>query len=152
MKKTNILFTKLIESKNKASHEELDIFFEGLDSVDINEISGEWVVKYICAREAKTFWEKLIKYFPVFKVYSKDFSDMNNVKAWIFRILKIKFYFPGANAILKNINYRGKFSTSMVYKHLPIIDNFRKIDEDTIMGIMEVKGKTALYFYLKKIK
>lgn len=54
--------------------------------------------------------------------------------------------------ILRTIKFRDKISTSMIYNFLPMIDNFRKVDENTVMGITEVKGETSVYFYLKKLR
>ena len=62
----------------------------------------------------------------------------------------IKFSVPGTSAILRKIEFRNKISTSMVYNYLPMIDNFRKLDDNTVMGIMEEKGKVSVYFYLKR--
>lgn len=59
------------------------------------------------------------------------------------------------------IEFRGKVSATMVYDGVPIFDHFRKVDDNTIMGIMN--GKTApgfppivenghyYYFYLERI-
>lgn len=38
----------------------------------------------------------------------------------------------------------------MIYNYLPMIDNFRKVDSDTVMEITEIKGKVSVYFYLNK--
>ncbi len=38
----------------------------------------------------------------------------------------------------------------MIYNYLPIIDHFRKIDDNTLLGAMGYKGKVVLYFYLFK--
>ena len=37
------------------------------------------------------------------------------------------------------MDYRGKASASMIYDQKPIIDIFRKIDEDTMLGVMDIK-------------
>lgn len=59
---------------------------------------------------------------------------------------------PMTGTILRTIKFRDKISTSMIYNFLPMIDNFRKVDENTVMGITEVKGETSVYFYLKKLR
>ncbi|MFH1029996.1 MAG: DUF4334 domain-containing protein [bacterium] len=33
-----------------------------------------------------------------------------------------------------------------------VVLNFRKVDNGAVMGIMEVKGKVSVYFYLERIK
>jgi len=51
-------------------------------------------------------------------------------------------------ARLRPVEYRGVVSTAMVYDDLPIIDNFRKLDEDTLFGAMDLRGSDAPYFFL----
>lgn len=55
-----------------------------------------------------------------------------------------------SRARLYNAEYREKVSAAMVYDQLPIIDNFRKIDENTLMGAMDIKGyfSRKTYFFL----
>ncbi|WP_211232471.1 DUF4334 domain-containing protein [Thermocrispum municipale] len=51
-------------------------------------------------------------------------------------------------ARLRDVEYRGKVSAAMVYDHLPIIDNFRRVDEDTLLGAMDQRGAEQPYFFL----
>ena len=37
------------------------------------------------------------------------------------------------------IDFRGKQGVAMVYDDLPIIDHFRKVDENTVVGAMDYK-------------
>lgn len=52
------------------------------------------------------------------------------------------------------VEFRGESTASMVYDGQPVIDHFKRVDEVTLMGIMN--GKTSLvrdrhfYFYLVK--
>ena len=54
------------------------------------------------------------------------------------------------NARIREVRYRNKVSTAMIYNYLPIIDHFRRVDDNTLMGAMDLKGKIAIYFYLYK--
>jgi len=51
-------------------------------------------------------------------------------------------------AHLKMMNYRGKRSATMVYNSKPIHDHFRKIDENRVLGLMELKGEQEPYFFI----
>ncbi len=51
-------------------------------------------------------------------------------------------------ARLRRIEYRGVVSTSMVYDQLAIIDHFRRLDEDTLLGAMDLRNSPAPYFFL----
>ncbi|WP_018178769.1 DUF4334 domain-containing protein [Jongsikchunia kroppenstedtii] len=57
-------------------------------------------------------------------------------------------------ASLWMVEFRGEVTASMVYDGQPVIDHFKRIDDDTVMGIMN--GKTSLvrdahyYFFLRR--
>jgi len=45
-----------------------------------------------------------------------------------------------SKARLRQVEYRGKVSAAMVYDRVAIIDIFRKLDDDSVFGVMDVKG------------
>ncbi|MFE3192810.1 DUF4334 domain-containing protein [Nocardia sp. NPDC059240] len=51
-------------------------------------------------------------------------------------------------ARLRNLEFRGKTSAAMIYDQLPIIDIFRRVDEDTLLGVMDKRGLTEPYFFV----
>ncbi len=51
-------------------------------------------------------------------------------------------------ARLRMINYRGKTSATMSYDNLPINDVFRKVDDNTVLGIMDLKGMKQPFFFV----
>ncbi|KAA1416831.1 DUF4334 domain-containing protein [Nocardioides humilatus] len=53
-------------------------------------------------------------------------------------------------ARLRAVDYRGVVSAAMVYDHLPIIDVFRRVDADTLLGVMDLRGSTPYVFILEK--
>ena len=53
-------------------------------------------------------------------------------------------------ARLRTVALRGVSTAAMVYDQLPIIDVFRKIDDDTVIGAMDVRGTPQLYFFALK--
>jgi hypothetical protein len=53
----------------------------------------------------------------------------------------------GPVASLKTIVFAGVESTAMVYDDQPIVDYFRRIDEETIMGAMTIRGDDRVYFF-----
>ncbi|SEO79500.1 GXWXG protein [Amphibacillus marinus] len=60
-----------------------------------------------------------------------------------------------SKARLRLLDYRGKASASMVYDTKPIIDVFRKIDQDTLLGVMDMKQtkhKQAYFFSLERVR
>jgi len=36
----------------------------------------------------------------------------------------------------------------MIYDHLPIMDLFRKVDDNTLLGVMDLKGMQQPFFFV----
>lgn len=53
-------------------------------------------------------------------------------------------------ARMRMIAYRNKVTACMVYDHKAIIDAFVKIDDDTVLGIMDLKGDSQPYVFAMK--
>ncbi|NNH71606.1 DUF4334 domain-containing protein [Nocardia uniformis] len=53
-----------------------------------------------------------------------------------------------ARARLRDLGFRGISSAAMIYDHLPIIDIFRRVDEDTLLGVMDMRGLPEPYFFV----
>lgn len=51
-------------------------------------------------------------------------------------------------ARLRLIEHRGVVTTAMVYDDLAIIDMFRKVDADTALGVMDMRGLPLPYFFV----
>ena len=51
-------------------------------------------------------------------------------------------------ARLRDLEYRGVVSVAMVYDHLPIIDMFRQVDANTLLGVMDQRGMEQPYFFV----
>ena len=58
----------------------------------------------------------------------------------------LKTYESKARA--RMIEFRGKSSATMVYDEKPIHDHFRKISENMVLGIMDLKSITQPYFFI----
>lgn len=57
-------------------------------------------------------------------------------------------------ARLRQIAHRGVSTTAMIYDQLAIIDVFRKIDDNTVMGLMDFKdeqGPSSEFFVLYRV-
>lgn len=51
-------------------------------------------------------------------------------------------------ARLRTVEYRGVASAAMVYDRQPIIDAFRRVDESTVLGVMDLRGMRAPYVFI----
>lgn len=86
---------------------------------------------------ARKFAQRVINEEVKFNKYKFD---------WFYKIFKTNYPY----ARLRQIEYRGKVSAAMVYDELAIIDIFRKLDENTVLGVMDFKGKLgkSSYFFM----
>ncbi|MEN8719019.1 MAG: DUF4334 domain-containing protein [Oceanococcaceae bacterium] len=50
-------------------------------------------------------------------------------------------------ARMRSTEFRGKVTATMIYDGLPINDLFVKVDDDTVMGLMDLKGLEAPFFW-----
>jgi hypothetical protein len=53
-----------------------------------------------------------------------------------------------SHARLRPIEVRGVVTATMLYDHLPVHDAFRKVDENTVLGLMDAKGSARPYLFL----
>lgn len=51
-------------------------------------------------------------------------------------------------ARLRAIEHRGRVSAAMVYDHLPIVDHFRRVDDDTLLGLMDLEGQRQPFLFV----
>jgi hypothetical protein len=51
-------------------------------------------------------------------------------------------------ARLRAKDFREKRSAAMIYDRQPIVDHFRRIDNDRVLGLMEMRGMERPYFFL----
>jgi hypothetical protein len=53
-----------------------------------------------------------------------------------------------SGARLRQVEHRGRVSAAMVYDRLPIHDCFRRLDDDTVLGVMDQKGARQPFFFV----
>ena len=53
-----------------------------------------------------------------------------------------------SQARLRMMEHRGKVSATMIYDYLPIHDVFRKIDNNTLLGLMDYKASQQPFFFV----
>lgn len=75
----------------------------------------------------------------------------SKVAHWLMLLIKPFIQTKKHKARLRMMRFRGKESATMVYDRKPINDVFRKIDEDTVLGLMDLKGdKNPFFFILRR--
>lgn len=68
--------------------------------------------------------------------------------AGLFRLLLPLMASDGSHARLRMVEHRGRSTAAMLYDDLPIIDLFRRVDADTLLGLMDQKGSEQPFFFL----
>lgn len=165
---TNLLLSGKTTTKNAIT------LFDQLEPVDLTFMIGRWKgsefrtghrmdgLLEICGWYGKFFVNSETVHPLLF--YTLDHQQLFAVNPdWIpmwltfpkVKILKQIIYFSKlilqtkkAKAHLKMTEYRGKTSATMVYTSKPIQDHFKKIDENMVMGLMDLKGEPKPYFFI----
>ncbi len=141
-----IRFHELSNTQGIIPFTELASLFSELEPLPINEILGIWKGGFF---KTGRLIDWTLKDYGFIKWIGKNYISENKVKALRYRFLGLNFSFPViGKARVRNVLFKEKTSTAMIYDHLPIIDHFRRVDENTLMGAMDFKGKIVLYFYL----
>jgi len=75
----------------------------------------------------------------------------NNIMKLLFRLGSSLLKTETSKARLRMMEYRNKISATMIYDYLPIHDTFRKVDNNTVLGLMDFKSvKQPFFFVLKR--
>jgi hypothetical protein len=64
-----------------------------------------------------------------------------------FRLLRPLLRTRKPAARLRMTEYRGVITATMIYDALPINDVFRKVDEETLLGVMDLRGLDQPFFF-----
>ena len=169
-------------AKKRISQEEAFEFFDSLDTVNLEDTYGLWKGEELktghpmegLLTASSWYGKKFIDNEHVHPlVFQKEdgFLFAGNPgrvsldpilsklpKTYVSLFMKLARPFiitKKSRARLRLVDYRGKASASMIYDQKPIIDIFRKVDEDTMLGVMDIKNfpsEKSYFFYLKRVQ
>lgn len=71
----------------------------------------------------------------------------HSLAGWLFRTFGFLFRTDQPKARLRMTEYRGVVSATMIYDSLPINDIFRKVDDDTVLGVMDLRFISQPFFF-----
>ena len=71
----------------------------------------------------------------------------NSAVEFAFTMLTSLLKTEKSQARLRMMEHRGKLSATMIYDHLPIHDVFRRVDENTVLGLMDYKETQQPFFF-----
>jgi hypothetical protein len=149
--------TELTARDGQLPDADLDAFWATLEPVDIDFMIGEWKGgEFHTGHRANGFMKRLNWFGKTFHsaadakplvCLDADGNKFSNTEAM------------KGEASLWLEEFRGEVTASMVYDGQPVHDHFKKVDDDTVMGIMNGKGAVDLgsgsprylYFYLERV-
>ncbi|MGC0362452.1 hypothetical protein ABH922_000436 [Rhodococcus sp. 27YEA15] len=147
-------FAKLRTLDSDVDTAELDLIWAALDTVTATEILGEWRGDDFAT--GHRLHDKLV----ASRWYGKTFHSLSDAKPLICRDEDGNLFSDiksgGGEASLWNIEFRGEVTATMVYDGAPIFDHFKRVDDTTLMGIMNGKSGLVLddgkhyYFLLER--
>ncbi|WP_193046822.1 DUF4334 domain-containing protein [Mycolicibacterium baixiangningiae] len=146
-------FDELKDRTGTIADSELDDFWATLAPVDIDFMIGEWKGgEFHTGHKANGFMERL-------NWFGKTFHSATDAKPLVCldadgNTFSNKEAMKG-EASLWMEEFRGEVTASMVYDGAPVHDHFKKVDDNTLLGIMNGKGaldgNRHLYFYLERV-
>jgi hypothetical protein len=163
-----------------ASSEEALALYDQLDVVRLDEMWGRWKGSGFHTRhpmdgilEAYAWYGK--EFIDAERVHPLLFSDTRGgtfivdprrmplglalrfpvprspVAAKAFRAVRWLLRTDQPRARLRMTEHRDKVSATMIYDDLPVMDVFRKVDHDTLLGAMDLRGlERPLFFVLRR--
>ncbi|MBX3413899.1 MAG: DUF4334 domain-containing protein [Pirellulales bacterium] len=145
-------FEKFRDDPGPLDTARLDAYFDTLEPISCEQLFGAWK-----GGELKTGHKGSLA-LKALQWHGKTFHSRLDVKPLMCRNDEGQLYSNQAmkgEASLWMIEFRGKTSACMVYDGQPVFDHFRKIDDHTVMGIMDGKEQVFdngkhFYFYLER--
>jgi hypothetical protein len=141
-------FQTLREEQGSTSIEALNQLFDSLPAVSSDFMIGDWQGGVFNTGHPGE------KQLHVIKWVGKAFRGPEDVDPIISVDDAGKRYANPVmgSARLRQVEYRGVMTASMVYDKHAIIDHFRHLNESTVLGVMDRKGEDSpLYFYLERL-
>jgi hypothetical protein len=138
---------EIIDSGQECEAERLTALFDALEPIEAEAMLGQWrggafeTTSDAAGMLVKLGW------------YGKRFNDAEDVEPLLCKAEdgSLYSYDKLGKARLREVSFRGKASAAMVYDTQPIIDCFRRIDADRVLGLMDVKGTPpSFYFHLTR--
>jgi hypothetical protein len=130
---------RLIESNEACAPSTLLELYDQLEPINAGEIIGTWKGGRFDGGKSPD---------PI-NWYGKRFVSATHVEpllCWAADGSVYSFEKLGL-AQLREVRFRGKVSASLIYDQQPIMDYFRKVTEDVIVGLGDIKGKPTDFFF-----
>ena len=147
------LFADLRKAGGKVAPDQLDEVWAALPTVRTEEILGSWRGSEFDTGHRMNGTLEKVGWF------GKTFHSTSDVQPLVCRGTDGELYsnveLGGGEASLWMVEFRGEVTATMVYDGRPVFDHFKRVDDETLMGIMN--GKQVLdhgrhyYFILDRV-
>ncbi|MYW62943.1 DUF4334 domain-containing protein [Streptomyces sp. SID8379] len=121
---------------------ELDALWAELEVVDASSILGSW------RGFAFLTGHPIEKVLAASRWHGKRFDALDDAQPLICRAEDGSLYSDTTSgrggAGLWNVEFRGEVTATMVYDGMPVLDHFKRVDENTLMGVMNGKPGVVL--------
>ena len=168
-------------TKRSVSQGEAFEFFDSLETVETKEMWGLWKGEEIqtghpfegMLTAANWYGKKFVDEEHVYPlIFEKGNGNLfagnpgvmplslplekipNKIMSPAMKIFRPFFNTKKSAARLRQVEFRGKVSSAMIYDQKSIIDVFRKVDDDTLFGVMDIKNRPndkSYFFILRKV-
>lgn len=129
----------MISSGEAYPAETLLPLFEQLEPVDTDFMIGTWKGgKFDGGKEPDPInW------------YGKRFTSTTDVEPLLVLDAegKVQTFTKLGGAQMREIKYKGVSSAALIYDAQPIMDYFRKVNDDVVIGLGDIKGKPTDFFF-----
>ncbi|MEV6303110.1 DUF4334 domain-containing protein [Actinoplanes sp. NPDC051861] len=133
-----VRIAEIRRSGGKVSPDELDELWAALPVVRPEEILGSWRGgEFDSGHRFEGTLEKI-------GWHGKRFDSLTSVAPLVCRAgdgsLYVNSEMAGGGASLWMVEFRGEVTATMVYDGKPVLDHFKRVDEETLLGVMNGKG------------
>ena len=130
---------KMIESGKAYTTQNIMKEYDQLEAIDTDFLVGTW-------KGGKFDGGKMPD--PI-KWYGKRFDSRDQVEPLLVygEDGSVQVYDKLGAARMRNIEFKGKVSASLIYDKQPIMDYFRKVNDNVVIGYGEVKGQPDSNFF-----
>lgn len=144
-----------LRAAERVSPAELDALWSDLEPVTVEEILGSWRGgDFATGHVAGTVLEQV-------RWHGKRFDGPLDAVPLLCRDDDGELYSNlkaggGGEASLWPVEFRGETTATLVYDRMPVFDHFKRVDDHTLMGIMNGKLEAAFgvadlyYFWLER--
>ncbi|XVU29250.1 DUF4334 domain-containing protein [Actinoplanes sp. CA-054009] len=118
--------------------DELDAIWAALAPVRVEELIGSWAgSEFVSGHSFEGQLERA-------RWYGKTFTSAGDVAPLVCRGEDGKLFANEAmakgGASLWMVEFRGEVTATMVYDGRPVLDHFKRVDDTTLLGVMNGKG------------